>query len=156
MGKQFYIRQNEFDIVEFVQYLFKNEYRICVGIPHKTNKKLDKNFLAHESDNYSWDYLEIKGIDQFMKFFKKGYKRGEPLSIYKGDLNSLLPYDKNFFLHKDYSFYPMIEYSPDYRLWISSEAKGMLIWQDFDAIKKYFSSNYVRQKINGDIIYSKQ
>lgn len=152
MGKQFYISQNENDVFEFVNLLFQNDFKLVYGIAHKTDDNLSID-QANICWNYRWEYREIKDFDTFLDYYKSEDNCGDPLSIYKGELEKLKPYNENFFTHKDYSFYPMIEYTPNYRLWISSEAKGMSIWNDFDLLKKWFSSVYFREKINHRIMF---
>ena len=143
MGKQFEISQNKEDMIEFVSFLFQNNFRLSFGVATETNENLVSNYISSPSKDYNWKYFEIKNLKEFKKKDEKINLFNTTLSIFKGEMKKLEAYDANLADCRDCCFYPMIEYSPNYRLWISSDAKGKEIWNDFDFIKKWFAKNYI-------------
>lgn len=153
MGKQFEILQDKEDMIEFVSFLFLNDFKLSFGLATETDEDLISEIITSLSKVYNWKYFEIKNLKEFKKQDKKLNFFNMTLSIFKGKLKKLEPYDDNFAEHKDHCFYPMIEYSPNYRLWISSDAKDKEIWEEFNFIKKWVEKNYIRQKNKSGIVY---
>lgn len=153
MGKQFELSQVKEDMVEFVSFLFQNNFRLAIGIATETDEDLICEHIACPCKVCKWKYIEIKNIKKFKFYDSKMDLFHSTLSIFKGKLKHLKPYDANYAKHKDHSFYPMMEYSPNYRLWVSSEAKGMDVWEEFDFLKKWITKNYIKQKNEKGIIY---
>jgi len=148
MGKQFGLNVTKADRIEICKYLLDQGYKFRYGIAYKTDE-LNKELTVIKGEpiyKYVWEFFELSCIDDITEVLKrngddmKNCFYGTTFLIYRKPLSEIEFYPINFSSDKTYNSCPMIEFS--FRFWISSEAKGMQIWDDFDIIKRWMQKNF--------------
>jgi len=116
MGKQFGLKLNEADFNKLCDHLHDERFILYGYSPY------GKNFR---------EYSRIKNEKLDMNTY----------CITKIQSSKVKPYDNNNSRFFNANFYPVIEFS-NWRFWIDSRAKGMLVWNEFDEIKKWVKKNF--------------
>jgi|GEM_PF-4477079 len=169
MGKQFGLDISKEGKIKICQYLLEEGYKFSYGVATKTNELLEEStsiplmrmefkdgkLISSESNpkmealgyKHTWRYFELSNINEIIELLEKDEREdknrffGTTFSIYKEPLSEIEFYSVDLSSNKNYNSCPMIEFS-GFRFWISSEAKGMSIWNDFDKIKRWMQKNF--------------